>query len=458
MPQARVRRVEIFTTAALIVLSAFADHASAVTRSMTGSFSVMFPGSTAPFQFEVGPVVFGKKQGAYPPTRGAETIEVLGSTTSTQPGRTVQIATGKLDYNGGAYRDFPQFAGIANSTVVESGVQLSATFMNGNGALGFCPGAGCTASGLGTRIEWCPPNVPNSLNPAPGTNFAKVGNWNCPKYTNPGPGNRFARIRIVNTVGAPHFGGLLNILRSYRRSLWLVRVQPSTPMANDAVVARPFYDIVGRNLTPGRNNFDFHGNLRQAGPQVFARLNARGAVEQTFGCVNLAGDPGPAYPGPPNPNGPFDPIVGRGNNCGTLAASSRSTEAWGFRLTTGTISGSDIFPFLSEKTALGTPFNPQIVPRPTGSTGFFFTRMGQDEVTGTVRNLVLVGGSIVVDPSSANVFNRVLSLRMRLEAPEPAQATGVLVGAAAMVIAAQAARRRPTIRPSAPPTGRGRPE
>ena len=39
---------------------------------------------------------------------------------------------------------------------------------------------------------------------------------------------------------------------------------------------------------------------------------------------------------------------------------------------------------------------------------------------GTVRNLVLLGGSVTVDPASGNVFNRVTSLRMRLQVPEPA--------------------------------------
>lgn len=443
MPQAGIRRVELIAIEALIALSVLAGAAGAVTRSMTGSVSVMFPGEVAPFQFDAGPVVFGRKQGAYPPTKGAETIEVLGSTTSTHPGRTVQVAPHKLDFAGSSYRDFPQFLAVANTTRVDFGSQLSATFRNGSGALAFCPGAGCTAGGLGTQIEWCPPLVPNSLNPAPGTNFARVGNWSCTKHSNPGPGNRNGRIRIVNGDDAPRFGGLLNILRSYRRAIWLVRSQPSTSMASDAEVVRQFLDIRSRNLTPGRNNFGFTGNLRQAGPRVYARLNARGAVEQTFGCTNGIGNPGAPYLGPPGPNGPFDPIVVPGNNCGTMPASAVSTQAWGFRLTTGTISGSDAFPFLlSETTALGTPFNPRVVPRPPGSPGFFFTRMGQDQVTGTVRNLVLVGGSVVVDPFSANVFNRILSVRMRLQAPEPAEATGVLVGTGGVLVAARMTRRR----------------
>ena len=61
------------------------------------------------------------------------------------------------------------------------------------------------------------------------------------------------------------------------------------------------------------------------------------------------------------------------------------------------------------------PSTPRHFPR---SPGLFLTRMGQDQVTGTVRNLVLVDGSIAADPFRGNVFNRVLILRMRLQTPE----------------------------------------
>lgn len=86
--------------------------------------------------------------------------------------------------------------------------------------------------------------------------------------------------------------------------------------------------------------------------------------------------------------------------------------------------------------APGTPFNPNRAANPA----FFFTRMGDDSVAGTVRNLVLLGGSITVDPGSGNVFNRVTSLRMRLQVPEPAMAAGLMVGAGALLTLAR--RRR----------------
>jgi hypothetical protein len=124
--------------------------------------------------------------------------------------------------------------------------------------------------------------------------------------------------------------------------------------------------------------------------------------------------------------------VGPGNNCGTNPQGAPPGQGWGFRMTTGTISGSDDFPFSNETTALGTPFNPNRVFL-TAAQGFFFTRMGEDSVSGTVRNLVLLGGSVTVDPGSGNVYNRIASLRMRLQVPEPSSAAMLLAGAGVLI-------------------------
>ena len=194
--------------------------------------------------------------------------------------------------------------------------------------------------------------------------------------------------------------------------------------------------------TPGLNNFEFVGLQGNNGPRIFARLNNRGAVEATFGCANGVGTVGVPYAGIPPAIGPFNPIVGPGNNCGTDPVEKPAGQGWGFKMTTGTISGSDDFPFSDETTALGTPFLPNRVVR-TAMQGFFFTRMGDDSVVGTVRNLVLLGGSVTVDPSSGNVFNRVTSLRMRLQVPEPAGAAGLLVGAGALLAFARRRRYQP---------------
>ena len=156
-------------------------------------------------------------------------------------------------------------------------------------------------------------------------------------------------------------------------------------------------------------------------------------------------------------NGPY---VGPGGpnagDCGTDPAVDKPGQAWGFKLTTGTISGSDLGPKFSSKTvgtgmtamggigAVGTPFAPAAITPPASHAGFFFTRMGDDTVSGTganqVRNLVLIGGSVVTDPDSANIFNRITSLRMRLQVPEPSAALGLIAGVGGLV--ALARRRR----------------
>ena len=102
-------------------------------------------------------------------------------------------------------------------------------------------------------------------------------------------------------------------------------------------------------------------------------------------------------------------------------------------MTTGTISGSDVFPFSDETTALGTPLQPESACIGWRRQGFFFTRMGDDSVAGTTRNIVLLGGAATVDPDSGNAFDRITHLSMKLQVPEPAGAVGLLVGAGALL-------------------------
>ena len=127
--------------------------------------------------------------------------------------------------------------------------------------------------------------------------------------------------------------------------------------------------------------------------------------------------------------------------------------------TTGTVSGSDIWPFIivqdqtftasimttgggtGPETGSGywnwpaTPFNPGVLAKP--SYGFFFTRMGTDEITtGGARNIVLLGGGIATSPSSGNLFFRITDLRMQL-VPEPATGLALVAGVAGLVAMAR---------------------
>jgi hypothetical protein len=430
MQQNGNRLFEMIVGAGMIALLVCAVEASAATRSMVGSLGVYAPSVAAPYAFDDRPAILGKKQGVYPPTDGFKTIQVAGATAGTFVGRQVTLAANKMNFGGGGnYRDFTAFPNVGQVTRTATDPQLGATFMNGGGALARCPGPGCFNNGAGTAISWCPPLAHDPANPAPGTVGAQIGNWNCTSYGAPGAGNRRGIIRISNSPTAPHFGGTLTLLRNFKTTVWRVPVQPSTPMANDAQVIRDYQSAMNFPWTPGLENFAFTPNPGAAGPRLFARLNARGGVEATFGCANGVGTigVGKTYMGVPPANGPFNPIVGVGNNCGTDMAGAPPGQGWGFRMTTGTISGSDDFPFSDETTALGTPFNPNRVAL-TAAQGFFFTRMGDDSVNGTARNLVLLGGAVAVDVASGNVYNRISSLRIRLQVPEPSGAAGLMIG------------------------------
>jgi hypothetical protein len=123
-----------------------------------------------------------------------------------------------------------------------------------------------------------------------------------------------------------------------------------------------------------------------------------------------------------------------GSNCGTNTAPTNPGQDWGFKMTTGTISGSDDYPFgLVVTTIAGTPFNPTFTNVPA-SLGFFFSRYGTDAITGSGnRNLVLLGGGVSVDPNSGNAFFRMTDLRMNLSVPEPATGLGLLAGAGMLI-------------------------
>ncbi len=408
--------------------------ASAATRGMVGALGVSNPSTTAPFAFEVGPRVVGKKFGPYPPNAGFQTLQVAGATGGTFPGRQITLMANQLNINGGRYRDFPAFPNVGQTTKTFMSVQNAATFMVGAGALANCPGPGCNLNGAGTAISFCPPLAHNPLNPAPGTVAAKVGNWDCNAYNAAGVGNRAKRFSITNSVGAPHFGGTFSMLRNTRQNVWRIPVQPSTPNAPNAQAERSWMSLANHAWTPGRPNFQFASNPGNNGPRILARLDAGGAVKTTFGCANGVGTigVGKTFMGIPAPGGPFLPIIGPGVNCGTDPGIDNPGQGWGFKMTTGTLSGSDFFPFSTETTALGTPFNPNRIPLAFGN-GFFFTRMGDDSVVGTVRNIVLLGGGIAVDPDSGNAFDRVTHINMKLQVPEPAGAVGLLVGAGALL-------------------------
>ena len=436
-PNAHLATKAVF--AAFVSLLLIASTADAATRSMTGTLQVDNPSNGG--RSEGGPGVFGKKVGGvgpntFPPTDGAKAIEVAGTTTSTFVGRQITLGASQLNYSGLTSRNFPPFSNVGQTTKSFMSVQEAATLAENQGALAACPGPGCTASGAGTAISWCAPFSEMTTNPAPGTTGAPIGDWDCPSWpAGFGGGNNGLRIGISNTSGRPNFGGTLSLLRNFDQNVWRVPGAPSTPNAPDAEATRSWMDINNLRWTPGRPNFDFTTLPGNNGPRILARLSPSGAVTETFGCVNGVGTVGGSFMRGSVNTGP-------GSNCGTNTAPNAPGIGWGFALTTGTVSGSDPYPFgLVITTVGGTPFNPNFGTQ-LPADGFFFSRMGTDTVTvsNNQRNIVLLGGGVSADPDSGNSFFRIMDLRMSLNVPEPAAALGLVAGAGALL--ALARRRR----------------
>ncbi|MBY0399123.1 hypothetical protein K2X89_02430, partial [Myxococcota bacterium] len=283
----------------LATATALPKAAAAATRTMVGAVGVLNPDVAQPGLFDGKPGAFGKKFGPHPPTASVRLITAAGATLLTSPGRKLTLPANRMNFAGAHFRDFPAFPGIAQSTKTFMSIQPAATFMNGGGALAFCPGPGCNSAGAGTAISYCPALSPSPA--GPGSAMAPVGNWNCTWYTAAGPGRRGVRLAISNDSGAAHFGGTLRLLRSQRATIWRVVEPPATPMAF-ATVERAWRTGVFDEAAGGPN-FVEQALPEHNGPKIRARLNARGAITATAGCANGLGTvgPGKTYMGLPGP-------------------------------------------------------------------------------------------------------------------------------------------------------------
>ena len=417
--------------ATLAVVAVSATTAGAASRNMVGSLLVENPSAG----FELPPGVYGRKVGSagantLPPTDGVQVVDAEGTAASTFVGRQINLPGSILSRTGFKFQDFPAFGNVGQVSQSYMTLQGAASFAENSGALAACPGPGCTSSGAGTAISWCPPVAHNPASPAPGNTAAPIGNWDCASWgAGAGGGDRFLRVSITNASGRNNFGGTLSLLRNHQMNVWRVPGAPSTPNASDAQAERSWMDIVNLPWSGGRSNFAYTELGGNNGPRVFARLNANGAVTETFGCTNGVGTVGGSFMA-------NTANIGPGSNCGTDTNPNAPGQGWGFKMTTGTISGSDPYPFgMVVTTVGGSPFNPNFGTQPA-SAGFFFSRAGDDSITtgpnpagsGSNRNLVMLGGGVAVDPDSGNAFFRITRLNMNLSVPEPATGMALVAG------------------------------
>lgn len=306
-------------------------------------------------------------------------------TNMTAPGNAFTIPIGALGISGMQLRSFPSFVFVAQNSFSYMTSQPNAErLQNGQGAAAAGP------------INFCPPQAdPNPLN----------GNLACGDWQNPGVGNYEIRMGIDRRRtggGTPiggAFGGTLRLARNVTSSnVWFAK-PPFLPLGNTTgtqrVSKQPNSAI--DTWTPGRTNFAFGTNVNAKGPQYSAMLTAMGKIATL------------------TPSGPFPPT----------GVNDPVDRGWGFKMTTGVISGSDESPALGT----GTPF-------------FSFITTGNDTVTtgGQVRNIVLVGGGIALSGASGSLFERIQILDVVMAVPEPATMAGLGMGLAALLAFARARR------------------
>lgn len=244
-------------------------------------------------------------------------------------------------------------------------------------------------------IAYCPPiNDPNPLN----------GNLSCDLTSQAGPGTYAAAIRVAKTGNSNGFGGVYKLMRNADSIVWYA-LSPWVPLGNTTqvqVVSKADFGGI-RVWTPGAENFEFFTQMRSKGPRFRALL------------TNAPDPPGE------NIQGAIATLLNPGSPTPPLTDPPVTNKGWGFRMTTGVISGSDM------------------LPAPTT----FFTS-GKDTVTpsGNVRNIVLVGGGIATNQgSSFTIFNNVMRMRFSVtKVPEPGVIAALAAGTAGLL--SMARRRR----------------
>ena len=195
------------------------------------------------------------------------------------------------------------------------------------------------------------------------------------------------------------FGGTLKLARDSDPAIVWFAQQPWITLMNTTKIA-DFSRKPNTNTnpwTPGRTNFFFQKQANIKGP-IYSGMVTYVSAGESGKLASVM------YKGP-----------------ATLIRPD--SRMWGFKMTTGVVSGSDNNP---------------------AATSFLMT--GHDTMTGTgtsaVRNLVLVGGAVTTSAGGSNIllFHRVSVMDLTI-VPEPAQVAGLAAGALGLLGLARWRRR-----------------
>lgn len=367
-------------TAVFCVLSAFLivipEALLAATRSMSGSVTIQVPSRPSPSRQDIVPTA----------NQALRTVNVVGAT---GVGAEISLPAGAFQFDG--WPNATPGGAAAPITLMRTFVGIptfvqfsySALTPHSNAALKVGSGAGA-----GGDIDWCPPAAGSA-----------GGNTNCVNFTTAGAGALPIRIG-VKPQSANAFGGTFQMLRNtFNAASWILA------QATGVSGTPALFSVQPRTSsfpwTPGAPNYQYLQNDIVPGPVYSGFIVTQMTPTDPVNTSMVSASPMFVSPAPPD----------------TFA----DGRAWGFRMTTGRVSGSDGAP---DTTPTSNP------------TFFFFATTGKDTTTvatpvggtapTTVRNLVLVGGAIAISGTGGNLFFRVNQLEMQL--PEPSTGLGLAAG------------------------------
>jgi hypothetical protein len=270
-------------------------------------------------------------------------------------------------------RVFSAFPNVAQNTQNISITHGTVTFKAGNGAgsVAFCP----------------------KISPCGGFTQATV------------PGGQ----GFLGVIAGPNtFGGVFRLLQHFKAGsgAWFVKNPGATPTKTLGFNPR----TRGVTGTPGGGTTNTPNAPWEAGLTNALASNYRGPASKI-------------YTGFLGPNGAIQTL---GDFVGTLTFRPPTGFATMFKMTTGTIIGSDATP----PTSMGGPFT--------------FSTQGYDDRDASGNgNIQLVGGGILYGGLSGNVFNRITRLRMAV--PEPIGPAVLAAGLVGLGVVARIRRKRSSL-------------
>lgn len=298
------------------------------------------------------------------PDAGASRATVLYAETVMTNGtgsiRDITLPPNKWQISGSAMRVFSAFPGVAQNTV---------NFSTTHNAVTFMAGAGAGASG---SIAFCP-----RISPCSGFSSATI------------PGGQ----GFIGIIPGPNtYGGTFLYLRHMKAGTGFWEVANPGP--------DPTKTLIYNRNTAGIEPTSMGGTTGNSNAPWSAGIT-------NFRVISDDNPPGDIYTGFLAPNGSIQTL---GAFQGVEATDPPNGQATGFRMTTGTVIGSDATP----PTTMGGPFT--------------FSTAGYDNRDAAGNGYIqLIGGSVIYAGGTGNVFNRITRLRMAV--PEPFVPVGLALGA-----------------------------